>query len=114
MKTYEELEQELTKDVEFLTNNPDEIYKWWNTIKGRLFRKLCFSNSLNDNAGCPTQIKAFSNKGWYHAYDRNDDIMESLERKIYSIENFPSHGRDIKPEHLPLFKEIQLEHFKAK
>lgn len=90
------------KEVERLTNNPQDIWKDWNYTGSILFsnaapKGVVFNKKTNEYYGCITQVKARI----YPAYTRNltDEIRED--------KRVPSDGKYITVEDLPVFAEYR-------
>jgi hypothetical protein len=102
MNSDDEIGNKYDAAIQYLTEHPEEIHKAWITTKshaaGCLFSFLEPSGTFFEYVGCPTLIK----RGDYVSFENKmDEFVRSMD--------IPSRSRDIKVEHLPLFKLIQEE-----
>jgi hypothetical protein len=101
MSCENETKNKYDEAIEYLTENPGEIYGAWSYPSGKLgclFRFLGPDDKQNANIGCPSMVKA----GNYNSFENK---MNEFVRKM----KIPCSSLYIKPKHLPLFKLIQEE-----
>jgi len=86
------------REVERLTNNPDDIYDSWSEFTP-LFQRVSMNQSdftcQHGKYGCLTQIR------------RGSHIGRCFTNEIMADTRIPCNETDIKPEHLPIIAEWQ-------